>query len=286
MKLSLIIPTINRTVELERFLRHLAKQVGYESTLEVIVVDQNPDDRLVEIVTKYQQNFEIRHVRAVSKGQSHAKNVGLGYATGEFIGFPDDDCFYPDGFLQKLECVLKNTKENQSVFGRSLDPDTLRPIFSSGYPRSTRCIIEFHDPDILLSIQYTHFYPASVKNIRFDESFCSGSKWGSGEETDQLIYFLKSGGAALFVPELIVYHEFKSHFLVPENKLAHYARGFGALCRKHELKTILLRRSIKLLCGAVAFFLSLQFLKSRYCWVVFSRRLQGYYLYGLPNSKF
>ena len=45
MKFSLIVPTINRAAETERLFQSLAVQ-RYQD-LEVIVVDQNPDENLV-----------------------------------------------------------------------------------------------------------------------------------------------------------------------------------------------------------------------------------------------
>src|SRR5262245_7608092 len=96
---SLVIPTIHRTQELSRLLGSLAPQVpglGEAGDLEVLVVDQNPDDRLLPVLEPYRTRFKLVHLKAPSLGQSHAKNLGIRSASGRYMAFPDDDCFYAE----------------------------------------------------------------------------------------------------------------------------------------------------------------------------------------------
>ena len=57
IKFSLILATVDRVTELERFLSSLDRQTCRD--FELIVVDQNPDDRLVPILAPYQASFLI-----------------------------------------------------------------------------------------------------------------------------------------------------------------------------------------------------------------------------------
>ena len=56
MKVSLIMPTINVTKELDLFLQSLVQQTYQD--FELIVVDQNPDRRVLDIVMKYEDKIE------------------------------------------------------------------------------------------------------------------------------------------------------------------------------------------------------------------------------------
>src|ERR1039457_7675625 len=97
--ISLIVATVNRVNELERLLDSLDSQTYKD--FEIIVVDQNPDDRLVSIFQRH-QSLSIHHLRS-ARGLSRARNVGLPDAKGEIIGFPDDDCWYPQQLLAHIK---------------------------------------------------------------------------------------------------------------------------------------------------------------------------------------
>src|SRR5258708_17990546 len=93
---TLIIATLGRATELETLFESLALQ--HYPGLDCIVVDQNPDDRLKEIIDRWQDAFCIRRLRS-SPGLSQARNIGLQYATGDIVAYPDDDCWYSPSLL-------------------------------------------------------------------------------------------------------------------------------------------------------------------------------------------
>ena len=59
MKVSLIMPTINITSELDLFLSSLLNQT-YDN-FELVVIDQNADNRALDIITKYEEKLEIKN---------------------------------------------------------------------------------------------------------------------------------------------------------------------------------------------------------------------------------
>ena len=56
---SLILATVDRTGEVERLLDSLDSQTHRE--FELIVVDQNKDERLVPLLRAYRERFSILH---------------------------------------------------------------------------------------------------------------------------------------------------------------------------------------------------------------------------------
>ena len=56
MKVSLVMPTINVTTELELFLKSLKTQTYRD--FELIVVDQNEGNEVFEIVKNYEEEFK------------------------------------------------------------------------------------------------------------------------------------------------------------------------------------------------------------------------------------
>ncbi|WP_455037603.1 glycosyltransferase family A protein [Leptotrichia massiliensis] len=100
MKVSLVMPTINVTTELDLFLKSLKAQTYKD--FELIVVDQNEGNEVFEIVKDYEEDFKIKYVKSDEKGLSLNRNRGLILMKGEIVGFPDDDCEYSPDKLEKV----------------------------------------------------------------------------------------------------------------------------------------------------------------------------------------
>ena len=116
MKISLILATKDRVKEIERFMQSLTHQGN--GGLELIVVDQNADDRLESILENSKLSFPIIHLRS-EVGLSRARNVGMAFATGDTIAFPDDDCWYPAGLLARVVSELQSQLSVDGLTGRS-----------------------------------------------------------------------------------------------------------------------------------------------------------------------
>lgn len=102
---SLIVTTKDRTRELADLLQSLDRQ-RFRS-FELIVSDQNADDRLLPVLAPFRQQFPLRHIRSAG-GASRGRNAGLPLATGRYVGFPDDDCWYPPDLLAIVSRVFRD----------------------------------------------------------------------------------------------------------------------------------------------------------------------------------
>ena len=113
MKISLVMPTINVTTELDLFLKSLKAQTYKD--FELIVVDQNEGNEVFEIVKDYEEEFKIKYVRSDEKGLSLNRNRGLILMKGEVVGFPDDDCEYRPDTLEKVAEFFER-KKNYKIY--------------------------------------------------------------------------------------------------------------------------------------------------------------------------
>ncbi|HKG23369.1 MAG TPA: glycosyltransferase [Blastocatellia bacterium] len=98
MKFSVIIPTYNRSGELEETLQSLSKVSTIDAS-EVIVIDNNSHDDTAEVVGRLSETFpgELRYVFEGEQGKPAALNTGIAAATGDVFAFTDDDHrFEPD----------------------------------------------------------------------------------------------------------------------------------------------------------------------------------------------
>ncbi len=278
---SLILPTIGRREEPERFLASLAAQTFRD--FELVVVDQNPDDRLAPVVDAYGDLYPILHLRTKRVGASAARNEGLRYSRSDLVAFPDDDCRYPSDLLEKVARFFDRHPELDGLTGRLIDE------------QGQSSILDFDlDPGLLdainiwtRSIEATMFLRGkSARKFRFDEALGrgSGTAWESGEGTDYLLQLLSEGASLYYEPSLNVIHP---HPVPPYDAKAmrrayEYGCGRGRVLRKHEYP---LRERAKTLVGplkqAVACAANLKTAEARYHWNVFRGRSRG--LVGKAN---
>lgn len=233
MKFSLVLGTLGRTMEVARFLASLDAQSHRE--FELIVVDQNPDNRLVPLLAPYGERFALIHLRS-EPGLSRARNVGLRQISGEVIAFPDDDCWYPPGLLRHVHDPLLNHGEWDGMTGRSVDGQGAESAFS--YGREAAPLDRFNV--WVQAISYTIFLRrAAVEEIGpFDETLGvgAGTIFGSGEETDYLLRGLQLGQRIVYAPELTVRHP-NPEITIDKRVLKRayaYGCGMGRVLAKHH----------------------------------------------------
>ncbi len=238
MKFSLILATLNRTEEVKLFLQTLDAQT--HRNFELIVVDQNKDDRLVSVLQPYQDRFQILHLRS-TPGLSYARNVALKHLSGDLVAFPDDDCGYPADLLDRVATFFINYPKWNGLTGRSINEqgDNSSGKWDSKAGQITQINVWRR------GASYTIFLRLSTVTSLgpFDETLGVGAStpWGSGEDIDYLLRATSMG--IYYDPNLTIIHPLKvanlQENLVTSNKPTFfktysYALGRGRVLRKHN----------------------------------------------------
>lgn len=94
--LTVVIPTHNRSVDLERALNSLVAQS--DSDFDVIVCDDGSTEDIAAVTCKYEQLLRLRlfHIEK-SGGPARARNLGVERAQTTWVSFLDsDDWWYPE----------------------------------------------------------------------------------------------------------------------------------------------------------------------------------------------
>ena len=99
MRLSVVIPTYNRSASLRQTLEALAGQ-DYADYEVIVVDDASTDDTPAMLAAQFPWARVLRHER--NRGPAAARNRGVGVATGEVVVFTDDDCAPPADWLSLL----------------------------------------------------------------------------------------------------------------------------------------------------------------------------------------
>lgn len=153
MKISIIVPVYNAMNTIIRCVSSLLNQTYRD--LEIILInDASTDDtfdRLIELERLDPERILIINSDE-NRGPGGARNIGLSYATGEYIGFVDSDDYVDSSFFEKLlhemitgdhdmvDCGFYNEKNDMAILhtGRSTrgklnDDQRSELIVSGGY---------------------------------------------------------------------------------------------------------------------------------------------------------
>ena len=104
MLLSIVIPTKNRKVSLNRLLGSIFEQTI--KNYEIIIVDQSD-----EKINDYKDIKKIKYFYEPDiKSLTDAKNFGIKYSAGEYIGFFDDDLLLNKNFLSEIVSLIYEKK--------------------------------------------------------------------------------------------------------------------------------------------------------------------------------
>jgi len=229
-RFSLIVPTLQRTAEVERLLASLERQTFRD--FEVILVDQNDDECLAPLLDLYIQRMPLQRLRMQTRGAARARNAGLPAACGEIILWPDDDSWLPSGLLAALNASFERRPQASALAGILID-ETGQPHsrWTPPAPRPLGLMAAF----TLAAEPVIFFRRAALESLGgFDPLIGTGAQtpWGAGEATDLCLRALRAGLRIEIDPDLRI-----CHALAPLNlaKARAYARGMGRVLAKNRL---------------------------------------------------
>lgn len=230
---SIIVPTLNRTQELEALLISIREQNFKD--FEIIIVDQNEDDRLSNIMSAFKNEFTIKHIKIETKGASIARNVGIENAKGEILTFPDDDCEFPIDLLSKISEVFRTEIHLDGITIPARDKQEAASV-----ARLSSKGGQVNKSNVLKRAIEAGIYIKSNKlnGIRFDEKLGVGanSPWWSDEGADFILKIIYKGSIINYMPHLYIYHP---NPIITYNEKAiirsfKYGCGRGKFLRMHD----------------------------------------------------
>jgi glycosyltransferase involved in cell wall biosynthesis len=258
-----------------------------DHNFELIIVDQNPDDRLAPYVRAgLAQGLDIRHVRLRPPSLSAARNLGVSLARYEILAFPDDDCWYEPTVIEHVRSRFISESALGGVVARWEEQ-------ANGLGREELSgQLSFH--------AWRRFRGGEASSIAlffrrelfgalggFDERLGVGRWYGSGEETDFLLRALASGARLDHAPEARVHHRFSveqhGDWHITCRNIRNRARGTGALYAKHRLDFHVVIRG----CSAPLLLMLLRWSSPRNLvrnWFLIIGRLEGFIRWKLTEE--
>ncbi len=274
IRFSLVVGTVGRIDTLERALESFSAQ-RFQS-FEAIIVDQNADDRLAPVLARWTSRMRLVHLHS-APGLSRARNVGIEAASGEIVVFPDDDCWYPEDLLQRVDGWFREHAD-YSLLSICAKDEKGNEV-SSRWPRHS---CELDRRSALLSCTSFCLFVRRRTLIAaegFDPrlGLGSGTRFGSAEDVDLALRVLAQGARGWFEKSIWAGHPAKNASNAPPNRALSYGRGFGCLLRKHNYSAAQwLIHVTRALAGTVRAALLLRWSETRFHWNSFRGRIEGY----------
>ncbi len=108
--LSIITPMYNASKTIIKMLESVKNQI--DKDLELIIIDDGSTDDSYEIANKYLEESDLKYIiyKDENRGQSAARNIGIGKASGEYILFLDSDDYIENTLVEvaKKEVLRSN----------------------------------------------------------------------------------------------------------------------------------------------------------------------------------
>lgn len=276
MKFSLIVATVGRVEELEKFLESLDRQTYRDFAL--LVVDQNLDDRLAPLIARFKDHFDIRHLRS-ERGLSRARNVALPYVTGEVVAFPDDDCVYPSDVLERVASLFATRSDMDGVSGRCLTPEGAP---RGRWPSSPTRITKYNIFGRCISFTMFLRRALAARVGPFDETLGLGANtpWLGAEDYDYLLRAALQGIGVYYDPSVAVIHPGLPTAYSALDRAKRYgnALGFGRFLAKHHYPFVFVTYySGRYLADAAFNFATGRIAKAYYRWSTLVGNLEGWF---------
>lgn len=115
--ISVIVAVYNTPInDLKRCFESILAQTCSE--FELIVIDDGSKTEIAEYIddfAKRDRRFQVHHIK--NSGVSHARNLGLKFAKGEYVTFCDSDDALKENFLQHSLKICLNYDLDMVVGG-------------------------------------------------------------------------------------------------------------------------------------------------------------------------
>ena len=114
--ITVVVCTYNRANLLFYTLKSLATQIVDKSVYQVLVVNNNSNDKTEEVVNIFISRFSnFRIINEYSQGLSHARNRGYKESLTQWVVYMDDDARAPENYIQRILYIINSTFANFEI---------------------------------------------------------------------------------------------------------------------------------------------------------------------------
>ncbi len=242
-QVSIIIPTHNRAKQLERCLRSLCALEYPKASLEILIVDDASTDETTTMLQHIMEETAIP-IRVLShetqQGVALCRNSGAEAARFPLLAYIDSDCVASPVWLKELVPIFQRADvaavggmirayERESMLGRY--EDVRSSLFMGNRPQEV---------SLTGSLQYLPTANFIVRRERWQQ-VGGFAPLTFGEDVDFCRRLLAHNAHIRYVPQGVVYHDYRTRLQAFLRIRASYASAEAALLQRHpEERRVLL----------------------------------------------
>lgn len=229
---SLVVVTKDRLDVVERLFTSLSLQ-HYKDFSVIFVYENTCGELATSLMDSFSAAFSIVGIATGPVGVSRARNIAFPHISGDYVAFPDDDCWYLSDTLAKIAQIFAGNPSVEGILAKRIsnsdapleDKENLFEVSRYSAFRGSETFLQFYRRSCVDSIG------------EYDETLGAGSglPYGSGEDTDYVLRAVQKGSIIVKTPFVGVCHpdvDCNSSSLL--QKTTDYANGRMYLLRKHN----------------------------------------------------
>jgi glycosyltransferase involved in cell wall biosynthesis len=274
--ISAIVATYKRREELVRLFNSML--LNNVEQLQIIVVDQNQDGLIDDVISQYQFQLDILHLKLTEANQSKARNYGANQAKYPIICFPDDDCWFESDSFQKVNSFFEQ-KETPDLLVINWKQNPV--VHTTSFPLTKKAIFTFRAVGY---VTYVLFFNKGVfqKLGGFMETIGIGKYIGGGEDSELTFRAAHNNLKIFYTADIIVNHKYIPILSRDLNTIRARQRAMGLMYAKYEVPRLVVLKGLTApLLKAV---LCMSKRKAREYYNMFLGRKEGY-IYGIKNKS-
>lgn len=233
---SVIIPTYNRGYILEKAITSIFNQKG-KINLEIVVIDDGSTDNTKKLISKIGDK-RIKYFLQINQGPSSARNLGLKYATKDWVVYLDsDNTLYPNYF----EVVSQLINNHSKLFYAMVRAFKTYELYENGQIIKTK---EDRDNQLQKVTVQDLFYQKAFFDINgflHKRELCNEIKWDSNlRRLEDWDFFMQIGERYpdnfVYIPQPLVDYRmrFGTDGILSNTTYSQWAEAFEYVYQKHK----------------------------------------------------
>ena len=241
-RISVVVPTYNRLVTLQRVIPALVAQDLRRGAFEVLVADSQSSDGTREYLAGIAAEYpEVRHLPGPYTGRASARNAGIAAAQAPVVLFIDSDILASPDLLTR-HLAHHEAPGERAVVGMEVQCDDFDAYLAKRADPALRAPLHGLQPKKLSWLYFLTGNASVTKSAldrvgRFDEAFT-----GYGHEDLELGYRLERAGIPIvYEPAAVNYHWQHIPWDEQQGKYELAGRSTVRFFRKHPAWDVRLR---------------------------------------------